>query len=210
MTWWMWVTLVAALIVLALGIFWWLTEGRDRRRWNKAMNQPAFRAAFERTYGVSLSPAPRSIGTFASRPEPKTVLRNWRDRADVKSIESAVIVLSGSPGTAWQDAVNQLGTDRLVQLLSDRDFTLACRAAAGLGHLRAKQAVPDLIRTLTHEDWGVRNNAAMALGEIGDPSAIDALNKATIDRDGTVARNAEKALAKIAGNPGSAMVRSPD
>ena len=112
-------------------------------------------------------------------------------------METAVAVLSSSTGTKWEKAVNELGSERLICLLDDRDFTLACRAAAGLGYLRDKRAVPSLIRLLTHEDWGARNNAALALGEIGLPTALESLGEATLDSDGTVARNAAKAIEQI-------------
>src|SRR2546429_5754537 len=107
MSWWMWVALVIGMIVLVVAVLWLLTEGRDRRRWNKAMNKPAFRAAFESKYGVSLS------GT-ATAPRPKTIEKphmeftNWRERSEMTGMETAVAVLSSSPGTKWGKAVNEM------------------------------------------------------------------------------------------------------
>ncbi len=199
MTWWMWIALGIALVIVAIGLFWLLTEGRDRRRWNKLMNQPGARAAFERQYGVSLSAGPPRDATVRPKPIEKQRFEftNWREHDELMRMEKEISVLTGAPGAVWEGAVRELGSPRLIALLSDQNFTLACRAAAGLGLLRDKTAVPALVRFLEHEDWGVRNNAAMALGEIADASAVDGLTKAAIDRDETVARNAQKALARI-------------
>lgn len=64
----------------------------------------------------------------------------------------------------------------LIEALSDSDpYGVVREAVRALGRLKAKDAVPGLVRVLDHpEDW-VALYAAHALGEIGDASAVPAL-----------------------------------
>lgn len=93
------------MVVLAIGLFWLLTKGSDRRRWNKAMDEPAFRAARESESGVSLSP--RTISVSVDGPRPKIIFTNWRDRTGWEEMEGAINVLSGPPGPAARASLDQ-------------------------------------------------------------------------------------------------------
>jgi len=66
----------------------------------------------------------------------------------------------------------QIFSDKIM--LWDGDPARAA-AARSLGSLRARVAVPDLVRALDEREPHLRANAAWALGEIGDPAAIAAL-----------------------------------
>jgi hypothetical protein len=61
--------------------------------------------------------------------------------------------------------------------LTAPDRASRAHAINGLGRLRAREAVPDLIHTLRHDRYG-RAIAAQALATIGDPEAGDALRSA--------------------------------
>ena len=64
----------------------------------------------------------------------------------------------------------------LIEALSDSDpYGVVRDAVEALGRLRAKDAVPELIRTLDHPEEWIALRAAYALGAIGDESAAPAL-----------------------------------
>ncbi|MEG4803976.1 HEAT repeat domain-containing protein [Microcoleus sp. ARI1-B5] len=66
----------------------------------------------------------------------------------------------------------------LVKSLTDVDVDVRCEAAAALGNLAYKPAIPNLIELLHHSDGESRRAAALSLMKVGDRSAIEPLQTA--------------------------------
>ena len=66
----------------------------------------------------------------------------------------------------------------LVKSLTDVDVDVRCEAAAALGNLAYKPAIPNLIELLHHGDGESRRAAALSLMKVGDRSAIEPLQTA--------------------------------
>jgi bilin biosynthesis protein len=66
----------------------------------------------------------------------------------------------------------------LVKSLTDVDVDVRCEAAAALGNLAYKPAIPNLIELLHHGDGETRRAAALSLMKVGDRSAIEPLQAA--------------------------------
>ncbi|MCU0663051.1 MAG: HEAT repeat domain-containing protein [Myxococcota bacterium] len=67
-------------------------------------------------------------------------------------------------------------TDYLIEMLrSGANYRVRVQAATALGQLRAKEALPHLIKALSDENELVVITAATALGQIGDSSVLPAL-----------------------------------
>ncbi len=66
----------------------------------------------------------------------------------------------------------------LVKSLTDVDVDVRCEAAAALGNLAYKPAIPNLIELLHNSDGETRRAAALSLMKVGDRSAIEALQAA--------------------------------
>ncbi len=66
----------------------------------------------------------------------------------------------------------------LVKSLTDVDVDVRCEAAAALGNLAYKPAIPNLIELLHHGDAESRRAAALSLMKVGDRSAIEPLQAA--------------------------------
>lgn len=67
-------------------------------------------------------------------------------------------------------------TRRLIKiLLSFKNYNHMREAAAALGSIKDKKAVPALLETFNHHGRRLHTIAAEALGEIGDPRALDKL-----------------------------------
>ena len=66
----------------------------------------------------------------------------------------------------------------LVKSLSDTDGNVRCEAAAALGNLTYKPAIPNLVELLSHADGESRRAAALSLMKVGDSSAIEPLQTA--------------------------------
>ncbi len=66
----------------------------------------------------------------------------------------------------------------LVKSLTDVDVDVRCEAAAALGNLAYKPAIPNLIELLDIGDGETRRAAALSLMKIGDRSAIEPLQAA--------------------------------
>jgi bilin biosynthesis protein len=66
----------------------------------------------------------------------------------------------------------------LVNALTDRDEDVRCEAAAALGNLAYKPALPQLTALLQHPEWITRKAGALALMKVGDQSAIADLQTA--------------------------------
>jgi bilin biosynthesis protein len=65
-----------------------------------------------------------------------------------------------------------------VKSLTDVDVDVRCEAAAALGNLAYKPAIPNLIELLHHSDGESRRAAALSLMKVGDRSAIEPLQTA--------------------------------
>ncbi|MCC7200182.1 MAG: HEAT repeat domain-containing protein [Gammaproteobacteria bacterium] len=106
---------------------------------------------------------------------------------------------------ATLDLVARLGTPEqtpfLVNCLNDEDRDIRARAAAGIGRLKAADAVAELVASLADPEWPVRAMAAKSLGDLAAISAIPQLTKALEDREWWVRSNAADALRKL-GTPG--------
>ncbi|MCK5878036.1 MAG: HEAT repeat domain-containing protein [Candidatus Marithrix sp.] len=89
-------------------------------------------------------------------------------------------------------------TEALCNLITTGDEVDRCYAAKTLGKLKAKQAVPTLIKCLRDEDVDVVIDAVEALGNIADPTIIPTLLESlTNDPDGEVKTAIVESLAKI-------------
>ncbi|WP_293150310.1 MULTISPECIES: HEAT repeat domain-containing protein [unclassified Microcoleus] len=66
----------------------------------------------------------------------------------------------------------------LVKSLTDVDVDVRCEAAAALGNLAYKPAIPNLIELLDGGDGESRRAAALSLMKVGDRSAIEPLQAA--------------------------------
>ncbi|MGL5064733.1 MAG: HEAT repeat domain-containing protein [Microcoleus sp.] len=66
----------------------------------------------------------------------------------------------------------------LLKSLTDVDVDVRCEAAAALGNLAYKPAIPNLIELLNNGDGETRRAAALSLMKIGDRSAIEPLQSA--------------------------------
>jgi hypothetical protein len=95
-------------------------------------------------------------------------------------------------------------------LLRDPSYKVRLQAAALLGRLHDRRAVPALIQALQdgREQVTVRAMAAQALGEIGDPSARPSLERAVRDHNDEIARRARSALSRVSGEAPSDAIPS--
>jgi hypothetical protein len=86
---------------------------------------------------------------------------------------------------------------RLLDLLTDRDYRVRLQAAIALGQVRDTRTVPALIRRLDDPNALVRGMVAAALGEIGDSRASTPLRERLKDKDSLVRRHARASLEQI-------------
>ena len=119
----------------------------------------------------------------AQRQQVKTATATLRDKGSSPSHRNKAVVVLGNAGN--MEAVPIL----LAELAEGTDPVVKQNAIAAIGRLRAKQAVPDLLKMLDSPitgnvsdegEWKAifRREAAKALGRIGDPSALVTLRKA--------------------------------
>ncbi len=88
--------------------------------------------------------------------------------------------------------------------LDDGNATVRATAAAGLGKLDDKDAVPALVRLATQDaDWQVRLRAVEALGKLGGDAALPAASAALFDPSREVRLEAIDALRRL--GPGSSL-----
>jgi HEAT repeat protein len=83
----------------------------------------------------------------------------------------------------------------IIRALEDVDVNVAAAAAAALGEIGARSAVPPLIAALRSDSW-VRCAVAKSLGQLGGPEARRTLAALAEDEDTLVAYVATKALAE--------------
>ena len=95
--------------------------------------------------------------------------------SDSESVRSAVV---GAIAKIAQEAGEAEAFDLLVNALDDSSETVRCEAAAVLGNLAYKPAVPPLLELLKHKSGETRKSAALSLMKIKDQSAIVPLQAA--------------------------------
>ena len=78
------------------------------------------------------------------------------------------------------------GFEILINALDDDAEIVRCEAAAALGNLGHRPALPKLVELLRHDDWETRKSAALALMKIGDGQALAPL-KTTLDQESEIA-----------------------
>lgn len=113
-------------------------------------------------------------------------------------IALAVVQPSVDEGASRQATAHPSPTeaaiDGLLVALDDADPGVRGYAAAALGKLRSRRAVPALIDVVRDSQPEVRMQAVTALGKIGDSRSRPALNTALHDPDECVRSQAEWAL----------------
>lgn len=98
-----------------------------------------------------------------------------------RDVNGLVQALSSRDGKTVNKAMESLirigdpAVDPLIQLCNGRDLDLQVNAAAILGHVKSKKAVPALIKLTYSRDADVRACACLSLGPVDDDRAISAL-----------------------------------
>lgn len=95
--------------------------------------------------------------------------------SDSESVRTAVV---GAIAKIAQEAKEPQAFDVLTAALSDASETVRCEAAAVLGNLAYKPAVPRLVELLHHPSSETRKAAALSLMKIKDQSALEPLQTA--------------------------------
>jgi bilin biosynthesis protein len=95
--------------------------------------------------------------------------------SDSESVRAAVV---GAFAKIAQDSEQGEAFEVLVNALSDVSETVRSEAAAALGNLGDKQAVPSLVQLLLHSEGETRKAAALSLMKIRDASALQSLQNA--------------------------------
>jgi bilin biosynthesis protein len=107
-------------------------------------------------------------------PEAKAYL--YREiHSESEAVRTAVI---GAIAKIAQDSPDAEAFTLLLQALDDTSETVRCEAAAVLGNLAYRPAVPRLIDLLGHGEGETRKAAALSLMKIKDQSAIIPLERA--------------------------------
>jgi bilin biosynthesis protein len=74
----------------------------------------------------------------------------------------------------------------LIHSLSDPDGNVRCEAAAALGNLSYRPAIPNLVEVLFHHpDWETRKATALSLMKVGDKGSIEPLQQALAEEKET-------------------------
>ena len=95
--------------------------------------------------------------------------------SESESVRSAVV---GAIAKIAQDEEEERAIKVLNDALGDSSATVRCEAAAVLGTLAYKPAVPKLIELLQHPDVETRKAAALSLMKIRDLEALEPLEQA--------------------------------
>jgi bilin biosynthesis protein len=96
--------------------------------------------------------------------------------SELPEVRCAVV---GAIAKVAQDNPNETeAIDLLVRSLKDSSETVRSEAAAVLGNLSYKPAIPNLLELLRHPQGESRKAAALALMKIGEPSSIEPLQAA--------------------------------
>ncbi len=115
--------------------------------------------------------------------------------SDSPEVRAAVV---GAIAKIAQENPEEQAFNVLVNALTDSSTNVRCEAAAVLGNLTYKPAIPHLIELLHHTDWESRKSAALALMKIGDSIALDSLNTAlSQESEGAVQTVIKLAISQI-------------
>ncbi|MEB3212002.1 MAG: HEAT repeat domain-containing protein, partial [Leptolyngbyaceae bacterium] len=100
------------------------------------------------------------------------------------SSEGALFICGNSWAIAKviQEKPDDSPCDILINALDDPAEMVRSEAAAVLGNLAHKPAVPKLITLLEHSEWETRKSAALSLMKIGDKDALPAL-RSTLEKE---------------------------
>lgn len=140
------------------------------------------------------------------RVKPELVIRSLGASRDARAQAPLLALLDDADASVRKAALQEVhaildgrSADVLIHVLDDKDTDLGRMAAAYLGELRARAAVPRLL-DLARETGPVevRLSAVAALGQIGDTRATEALVSLLLDEDHDLKRAASDALALLA------------
>jgi bilin biosynthesis protein len=92
--------------------------------------------------------------------------------SDSPEVRAAVL---GAISKVAQEESDEKAYSLLIDALQDSAENVRCEAAALLGNLAYKAAIPTLIPLLQHQEGETRKAAALALMKIGDRSSIEPL-----------------------------------
>ncbi|MEI1374333.1 HEAT repeat domain-containing protein [Nostoc sp. UHCC 0926] len=95
--------------------------------------------------------------------------------SDSPEVRAAVV---GAIAKIAEEGTEEGAFNTLVNALTDSSEIVRCEAAAALGSLTYRPAIPNLIELLDHADWETRKAAALALMKIGDGAALEPLQAA--------------------------------
>ncbi|AVH72048.1 HEAT repeat domain-containing protein [Nostoc sp. 'Lobaria pulmonaria (5183) cyanobiont'] len=95
--------------------------------------------------------------------------------SDSAEVRAAVV---GAIAKIAQEGTEEGAFNILINALTDPSEIVRCEAAAALGSLTYRSAIPNLIDLLHHPDWETRKAAALALMKIGDGAALEPLKAA--------------------------------
>jgi bilin biosynthesis protein len=109
--------------------------------------------------------------------------------SDSPEVRAAVI---GAIAKVAQEKAEERAYNILINALNDPAENVRCEAAALLGNLTYRAAIPTLTQLLQHREGETRKAAALALMKIGDRRAIESLESA-LERESE--ENVQKAIA---------------
>jgi bilin biosynthesis protein len=109
--------------------------------------------------------------------------------SDSPEVRAAVV---GAIAKVAQEKSEEKAYNILINALNDPAENVRCEAAALLGNLTYRAAIPTLIKLLQHPEGETRKAAALALMKIGDRQAIESLESA-LERESE--ENVQKAIA---------------
>jgi bilin biosynthesis protein len=109
--------------------------------------------------------------------------------SDSSEVRAGVI---GAIAKVAQEESEEQAYNILIDALNDSAENVRCEAAALLGNLAYRAAIPTLIQLLQHQEGETRKAAALALMKIGDRSVIEPLQSALNQES---EENVQKAIA---------------
>ena len=87
----------------------------------------------------------------------------------------------GAIAKAAQEAPEDSAFQLLIEALNDSESIVRCEAAAALGNLAYRPAIPNVVELLHHSDWESRKAAALALMKIGVGGASPSENQIALN-----------------------------
>ncbi len=105
--------------------------------------------------------------------------------SDKEEVRSAVV---GAISKIAEELSEDRALELLLKSLSDSSVNVRSEAAAALGNLAYKPAIPQLLELLQHQESESRKSSALALMKIGDISVIKSLQKALTQESDSAAK----------------------